>query len=123
MPTLWQERVSILPVELKELLLVFNANSVEYLVVEGHAVGLHSEPRATKDLDVFIGLYLFHSFVFFFVSEKAKPVLNLKVIGRDTVGTTMVLCFSMLLAHLSYRYFEANFLSLKRKFIFVSARD
>jgi hypothetical protein len=44
----------MLPVDLKELLLVFNANGVEYLVVGGHAVGLHSEPRATKDLDVFI---------------------------------------------------------------------
>jgi hypothetical protein len=39
----------MLPVDLKELLLVFNANGVEYLVVGGHAVGLHSEPRATVE--------------------------------------------------------------------------
>lgn len=44
----------MLPVDLKELLLAFNQNNVEYLIVGGHAVGLHSEPRATKDLDLFI---------------------------------------------------------------------
>ncbi len=40
--------------DLKELLLAFNANGVEYLVVGGYAVGVHAEPRATKDLDIFI---------------------------------------------------------------------
>ena len=40
--------------DLKELLLAFNAHAVEYLVVGGYAVGVHSEPRATKDLDIFI---------------------------------------------------------------------
>jgi len=40
--------------DLKELLLVFNEHGVEYLVVGGYAVGIHSEPRATKDLDIFI---------------------------------------------------------------------
>lgn len=39
---------------LKELLLALNAHEVEYLVVGGYAVGMHSEPRATKDLDIFI---------------------------------------------------------------------
>jgi hypothetical protein len=38
----------------KELLSVFNAHGVKYLVVGGHAVSLYSEPRGTKDLDVFI---------------------------------------------------------------------
>lgn len=38
----------------KELLERFNANGVKYLVVGGHAVGIHAEPRGTKDLDVFI---------------------------------------------------------------------
>ncbi len=40
--------------DLKELLLAFNAHSVKYLVVGGYAVGVHAEPRATKDLDIFI---------------------------------------------------------------------
>ena len=40
--------------DLRELLLAFNEHGVEYLVIGGYAVGVHSEPRATKDLDVFI---------------------------------------------------------------------
>ena len=40
--------------DLKELLLALNEHGVEYLVVGGYAVGVHSEPRATKDLDIFI---------------------------------------------------------------------
>jgi hypothetical protein len=38
----------------KDLLSAFNAEDVEYLVIGGHAVGMHAEPRATKDLDLFI---------------------------------------------------------------------
>jgi predicted nucleotidyltransferase len=38
----------------KDILRVFNAHGVEYLIVGGHAVSQHAEPRATKDLDVFI---------------------------------------------------------------------
>jgi len=38
----------------RELLECFNAHGVRYLVVGGHAVGIHAEPRGTKDLDVFI---------------------------------------------------------------------
>lgn len=38
----------------KDLLRAFNEHGVEYLVVGGHAVGFHSEPRGTKDLDVWI---------------------------------------------------------------------
>lgn len=38
--------------DLRELLLALNAHEVEYLIVGGYAVGVHSEPRATKDLDI-----------------------------------------------------------------------
>ena len=38
----------------KELIQKLNAHGVEYLIVGGHAVSLYSEPRGTKDLDVFI---------------------------------------------------------------------
>jgi hypothetical protein len=31
-----------------------NAHEVEYLVVGGYAVGVYTEPRTTKDLDVFV---------------------------------------------------------------------
>jgi hypothetical protein len=38
----------------KHFLLAFNKHGVEYLVIGGHAVSEYAEPRATKDLDVFI---------------------------------------------------------------------
>jgi uncharacterized nucleotidyltransferase DUF6036 len=44
----------MLPNDLRELLLAFNAHGVEYLLVGGYAVGVHAEPRATKDLDIFV---------------------------------------------------------------------
>jgi hypothetical protein len=40
--------------DFKELLSAFNAHNVKYLVVGGYAVSFHSQPRATKDLDIFI---------------------------------------------------------------------
>src|ERR1700735_5702211 len=39
----------------KELLLVLNDCRVEYLIVGGYAVMHYSEPRFTKDLDIWIG--------------------------------------------------------------------
>ncbi len=38
-----------------ELLKIFNANGVKYLVVGGYAVMLYTEPRLTKDLDLWVG--------------------------------------------------------------------
>src|SRR6185437_2197270 len=40
--------------DFKELLQSFNAHNVKYLVVGGYAVSFHSQPRATKDLDIFV---------------------------------------------------------------------
>jgi hypothetical protein len=40
--------------DFNELLSIFNDHKVKYLVVGGYAVGLHAQPRATKDLDLFI---------------------------------------------------------------------
>ena len=40
--------------DLKELLSVFNAHGVKYLIVGGYGVSFHAQPRATKDLDLFI---------------------------------------------------------------------
>jgi hypothetical protein len=40
--------------DFKDLLSAFHAHSVKYLIVGGYAVALHAQPRATKDLDVFI---------------------------------------------------------------------
>jgi hypothetical protein len=40
--------------DFKDLLRAFNAHAVQYLIIGGHAFGVHAEPRTTKDLDLFI---------------------------------------------------------------------
>ncbi len=40
--------------DFKELLSTLNDHNVKYLIVGGYAVGFHAQPRATKDLDIFI---------------------------------------------------------------------
>jgi hypothetical protein len=40
--------------DFKDLFNIFNAERVEYLVVGAHAVIYHTEPRYTKDLDVWV---------------------------------------------------------------------
>jgi hypothetical protein len=42
------------PPDFKELLSVFNTRNVRYLLVGGYAVSLHAQPRATKDLDLWV---------------------------------------------------------------------
>lgn len=44
----------MMPDDLKELLRAFNDQAVKYLIVGGYAFGVHAEPRATKDLDIFV---------------------------------------------------------------------
>ena len=40
--------------DFKDLLRALNANAAKYLIIGGHAFGVHLEPRTTKDLDLFI---------------------------------------------------------------------
>ena len=40
--------------DFKELLALFNANHVEYLIVGGYALAFHGAPRATGDLDLWV---------------------------------------------------------------------
>ncbi|HKV47104.1 MAG TPA: nucleotidyl transferase AbiEii/AbiGii toxin family protein [Candidatus Acidoferrales bacterium] len=40
--------------DFKELLECFRDHNVKYLIVGGYAVSFHSQPRATKDLDLFV---------------------------------------------------------------------
>jgi len=51
----------MMPRGLKELFRAFNDHGVKYLIVGGYAFGAHAEPRATKDLDVFIATDLANS--------------------------------------------------------------
>jgi hypothetical protein len=48
------ELASMMPDDLKELLRAFNDQAVKFLIVGGYAFGVHAEPRATKDLDIFV---------------------------------------------------------------------
>jgi hypothetical protein len=68
----------------KELLLLLNECGVEYLIVGGYAVMRYTEPRFTKDLDVWVG----HSRdnakrVFTALARFGAPLRNDKV-GEDT---------------------------------------
>jgi len=40
--------------DFKDLLSAFHAQGVKYLIVGGYAVSFHGQPRATKDIDLFI---------------------------------------------------------------------
>src|SRR5947209_5391867 len=40
--------------DFKELLSALNEHRVKYLIIGGYAVAIHAQPRATKDLDIFI---------------------------------------------------------------------
>ena len=40
--------------DFRELLGLFNAHSVEYMIVGGYALAFHGAPRFTGDLDIFV---------------------------------------------------------------------
>jgi hypothetical protein len=62
----------------RDLLAVFNAHGVRYLVVGAHAVGVHAEPRGTKDLDVFIQASPINSkAVFAALAEFGAPLVGM----------------------------------------------
>jgi len=46
-----------LPPDFKEFLRLLNAHQVEYLLIGGYAVGYHGYPRATVDMDIWIGVH------------------------------------------------------------------
>lgn len=44
----------MMPKDLNDLLRAFNDHAVKYIIVGGYAFAVHAEPRATKDLNIFI---------------------------------------------------------------------
>jgi peptidoglycan/LPS O-acetylase OafA/YrhL len=76
------------------------------------------------------GLYLFHSLIFFLIFEKSghyflsfvSDAKRHTILWNDS-GTVIVLFCSLMLAHLSYRYFEHPFRKLKERFTLVPSRD
>lgn len=45
-----------LPQDFKDFLKLLNLHNAEYMVIGGYAVGFHGYPRATGDLDIWIGI-------------------------------------------------------------------
>lgn len=75
------------------------------------------------------GLYLFHELVYFLVFHTWKTwltrfseMLHLSA-WRNGLGTVLAFCLTVLIAHLSYRFYEQPFLRLKRHFTFIPSRD
>ena len=56
--------------DFSDLLNIFHANGVKYLIIGGYAVIQYTEPRFTKDLDIWIGV------------EKANAAAIYKSSGR-----------------------------------------
>ncbi|MFC2088812.1 hypothetical protein ACFLSX_04355 [Calditrichota bacterium] len=42
------------PKDFKEFIILLNKNNAEYLIVGGYAVGFHSRPKFTHDIDIWI---------------------------------------------------------------------
>ncbi len=64
--------------DFKELLKIFNENKVKYLIIGGYAVSEYSEPRYTKDLDIWIEASEENSEeVYKSLKEFKAPLLNL----------------------------------------------
>jgi len=40
--------------DLKDLFELFNANKVDYMIVDGYALAFHAAPRYTGDIDIFV---------------------------------------------------------------------
>ena len=65
--------------DFKELLKIFNDNGVRYLVIGGYAVLRYSEPRFTKDLDLWISVD---------AANATAVFRSLRQFGAPLVGTT-----------------------------------
>jgi hypothetical protein len=65
--------------DFRELLAILNAKKVRYLVVGGYAVSFHAQPRATKDLDLWVKPDLPNANALYAaLAEFGAPLENLK---------------------------------------------
>lgn len=68
-----------IPRDFSELLALFNARRVEYVIVGAHAVAFHGAPRATGDLDILVRPG----------PENARRIMEaLEAFGFGSVGVT-----------------------------------
>jgi len=75
------------------------------------------------------GLYVFHTLILHLVFVQGAGLLirlaaslHLPSQLRASVGTAIVLALTVLVAHLSYQFFERPFLRLKNRFTFIPSR-
>jgi hypothetical protein len=74
----------------RDILAAFNAHGVKYLVVGGHAVSIHAEPRGTKDLDIFIKADEENSkAVFAALAEYGAPIAGMTSADFNDKATTV----------------------------------
>jgi hypothetical protein len=74
----------------RDILVAFNAHRVKYLVVGGHAVSIHAEPRGTKDLDIFIKADEENSrAVFAALTEYGAPIAGMTSSDFNDKATTV----------------------------------
>ena len=75
------------------------------------------------------GLYLFHELVYFLIFSTGRAWLTrlthaLHLVGwRNSLGTALAFCLTVLVAHTSYQLYEKPFLRLKSRFTIVPSRD
>lgn len=62
--------------DFEELLKTFNEGGIKYLVVGGHAVMLYTEPRYTKELDIWVEAS----------AENAEEFRALAMFGAPLIG-------------------------------------
>jgi hypothetical protein len=73
-----------------DILVAFNKHGVKYLVIGGHAVSAHAEPRGTKDLDLFIKADNENSkAVFLALAEFGAPIAELTPADFNDKPTTV----------------------------------
>ena len=65
--------------DFSDLLNLFNANNVKYLIIGGYAVIQYAEPRYTKDLDIWVSVD---------IDNAAVVYKALKEFGAPLVGLT-----------------------------------
>jgi predicted nucleotidyltransferase len=73
----------------EDLLKAFNAQSVKYLVVGAYAVAYYTEPRYTKDIDIWVGPSKTNAAkVHRALKEFGAPLINITPEDFSTRGTT-----------------------------------
>jgi hypothetical protein len=60
----------------RDLLELFNKNSVEYVIVGGYALAFHGAPRYTGDLDIFV------SVIAVYYIGREQFINNKRAVGR-----------------------------------------